>query len=111
MKKVFSLLMLMAAPAAAQDFRSACCEGRGNVSYWPGVSQARYEASLCPAELMALIGRQQMALTYRSPTVRFQASTGGYQTAPARPASASLAPMMPLPSQTSPFRPEGRRDR
>ncbi len=111
MKNVFPLLLLMAAPAAAQDFRSACCEGRGNVSYWPGVCQARYEASLCPAELMSLIDRQQMALTYQSPTVKFQPLSSGYQTVPARSASAPLAPMMPLPSQTSPFRPEGTRDR
>ena len=84
MKRAFLLILLAAAPAAAQDYRAACCEGRGPVDRWPGVVQARCEAALCPPEMMALIARQQLALTYASPSVRLQPYvSGGYVAAPA----------------------------
>ena len=72
MKRLALLILLMAAPAALGDDRCDGCVGSGPVRHWPGVVRARYEASLCPPELMAVIAQQQMALTYANPSVRLQ---------------------------------------
>ena len=65
-------------------------EGRGRVHNCP-VSARRHEAELCDGELMALIGRQQMALTNATSSYRFQPYYSFARIAPITPMAARPA--------------------
>jgi len=109
MKKVYVLLLVIAAPAAAQDYRSDCSTGRGRVDGWPEVVQARAEAELCTPQIMAIINRQRLTLTYATPSVRLQPYAGGHSVTSSKPAATTVAPStpsMPLPTEPSPFAPK-----
>ena len=95
MKRTLFFLFIAAIPASAQDYSTVCCEGRGRVHNWPGVRQARYEAELCEGEMMALIGRQQMALTNATSSYRFQPYYSMVRTVPTLPMAAPSLPSPP----------------
>jgi hypothetical protein len=97
MKRIITYLFIAAVPASAQGDSSQCCEGTGRVPNWPGVRQARYEESLCPEAMMALVNRQQAELNQANPAVQFRPYYYRTTSVPTTP--------MPAAARPSPLRP------
>jgi hypothetical protein len=104
MKKAIAILLFMAASTSANDRcpeDTKVCMPAGPVRNWCDVQRARYEASLCSAEMTGVAYREQLNLIYRNPAVTFQPYYSSRPAISPTPTSATSIPMIPLVPATN----------